>query len=247
MKLKGTIYNKNQAQQILNKTAKGKLYIMIQKKINSMIEQHKFNHYQFKMFPKLYRGSESGIYQNKIIPSEFDERWQEWTYTFMYYNFFIDDQHDHNPEPLPTFLRLVFDPYRDFLLVELIPEQEENAAYEFDIDTLFENNYSIEQILKDFENIFLETPCFFLDKKDHSDTEGHSDTEVHLKSCTIYDFEDMYNTLAIEQRQREEMEQRSLALAMFGHNRLASESLARSVPLDVLPLIQRMGIGYHDP
>jgi hypothetical protein len=75
------------------------IYNEIQNKIQSMIEQHKFNLYQNKVFTYLYRGMESGPYRNLVIPSQWDSVLNGWTYNFQYYNFLERSQ--ENPKPLP--------------------------------------------------------------------------------------------------------------------------------------------------
>jgi len=120
---------------------------------------------------------------------------------------------------------MVYDPRFDDLDVTLSFSKYFSSPefrFIFDIDVLLIKNYSIDQILHEFEHIFLEVPCFFF-------TLGGT-----LFQISEYVFQDIYNTIAIQNR--------SLALAMFGHKRLASQSLANRMPPEILPMIQKYGL-----
>ena len=100
-----------------NKSIKKEIYDGIQNTIQNMIEQHKFNLYQYGISPQLYRGIESGPYENLIEPNKWDVFLDTWTYSFKFYTFFEKKQND--PKPQPLHLKIVYDPHFDDLDVTL--------------------------------------------------------------------------------------------------------------------------------
>lgn len=204
-------------------TIKEDLYHAIQNKIENMIQQHKFNLYQYGISPQLYRGIESGPYENLIEPNKWDVFLDTWTYSFKFYTFFEKNQND--PKPQSLYLKIVYDPHFDDLDVTLSFYKylsSPDSTFIFDIHGLLTKNYSIDQILHEFEHIFLEVPCYFV-------TLGG--TLFQISQCN---FQEIYETIAIQNR--------NLALAMFGHKRLASQSLANRMPPEILPMIQKYGL-----
>jgi len=57
------------------------IYNKIQNTIENMIQQHKFNLYQYGFSPQFYRGIESGPYKNLIEPNQWDVFLDTWTYS----------------------------------------------------------------------------------------------------------------------------------------------------------------------
>jgi len=198
------------------------IYNEIQNTIENMIQQHKFNLYQYRISPQFYRGIESGPYKNLIEPNQWDVLLDAWTYSFKFYTFF--EQNQNNPKPKPLHLQIVYDPHLDVLDVTLSFSKYFST---FDTHGLLIKNYSIDQILHEFEHIFLEVPCYFV-------TLGST-----LFQISQFNFQEIYETIAIQNR--------SLALAMFGHKRLASQSLANSIPPEILPMIQKYGLYENSP
>ena len=91
---------------------KERIYYAIQRKIESMIEQHKFHFYQLKYYPNFYRGIESGKYQNTIYPNYWDTRIEMWEYNFTFNYFFEQRQTE-------------FDTFRVTLHMEYWPGEED--------------------------------------------------------------------------------------------------------------------------
>ena len=96
-------------------TIKEQLYHAIQNKIEIMVQQHKFNLYQYRISPQLYRGIESGPYENLIEPNQWDVFLDTWTYSFKFYTFFEQKQND--PKPQPIHIKIVYDPHFEIFLL----------------------------------------------------------------------------------------------------------------------------------
>ena len=129
------------------------LFFEIKKKIYSMIADHKFNLYQLKQYKDLYRGNESGEYQNVEKSSEWGKNS---TYEFKYYYFY--QGRATNPAPFEVTLAMRYYSDNDDFKVGLMFQKKTFIDCLFPHNKLLENGYSIERIIEDFENIFLEIP-----------------------------------------------------------------------------------------
>ena len=134
---------------------KERIYYAIQRKIESMIEQHKFHFYQLKYYPNFYRGIESGKYQNTIYPNHWDTRIEMWEYNFTFNYFF--EQRQTEFDTFCVTLNMEYWPgEEDFLKIRLKFGQSHHLGFTFHYEHLLSKGYSLEEILEDFENIFLE-------------------------------------------------------------------------------------------
>ena len=211
---------------------KERIYYAIQRKIESMIEQHKFHFYQLKYYPNFYRGIESGKYQNTIYPNYWDTRIEMWEYNFTFNYFF--EQRQTEFDTFRVTLHMEYWPgEEDFLKIRLKFGESHHLGFTFHYEHLLSKGYSLEEILEDFENIFLELRfCerWFSNK--------------YLLFTSKHYLEEQYEKIENSYHQQK-MEDQRLALAMFSHERLAANSLTKSIPKELLPMIAHFSLSTN--
>lgn len=195
----------------------------IQNKIESMIQDNKFNLYQLKYFPMLYRGTESGPYQNSILPISYNPVFDGYDYRFTYYYFF-----ERNQTPEESFrVTLNMKSFDDFDDVDIRIKFGDSyfLGFTFEYEKLLRKGYSVDDILDEFENVFLELPFC-----------GQGAFTRHLQFRPKWYLEENYDQIATAYHNKK-IEDRSLAIAMFSHNRLAGNGLTRALPPELLSKI----------
>ena len=195
-----------------------------------MIADHKFNLYQLKQCPYLFRGNESAPYQNAIIPSGWGLGYHN--YSFVYYYFF--DRKASSPNPFKVSLTMHYYPDNDDLRVGLMFENHRFIGCPFEYKKLLEYGYSVERLLEDFENIFLEIPfCSY-------------QYPSVLKQIDDYEIAEYYRRIATEYHMKMTQHKRT-AIAMLTHNRLGGNSFANDIPQEILKMIGQNALPTYIP
>jgi len=205
----------------MNKTVfMEKLYFDIRKTIERMREEKKFDSYPYPSFPSMLRGSETNTkYLNSFKTDNYELRGRKhYTYQFFFHVFFVNnyDVEIDGDYVIKFFLKVQYIPEREELKICI--HREGSVIGEYDWKSLFDMNWTMEDILQDFEYSFLGVPPIEILRFSFG---------LHTRSIESDKYKIMYLHLKYFYDGQKKLQENSLALGMFDHRRLADNSIAK--------------------